>query len=144
MQGTFDDELFVGLGDLKAAVDDDSAANVAEPSATELETCPRGGTGVPRGAGRIIMKGAALSVASGWYAKISEGAYSDVIRDALLKAVVERPPLAVSAIADRCQALMTRRGGQAREGGTHGRRRGLSEALSNDKLFVALCPQTKR
>ena len=33
-----DDELFVGLGDLSAAVDDDSAADVAEPSAAELAT----------------------------------------------------------------------------------------------------------
>ena len=55
-----------------------------------------------------------VSIASGWYAKISEGAYGAVIRDALLKAVVERPPLKVSAIADRCQALMTRRGGSMR------------------------------
>ena len=34
-----DDELFgVGLGDLSVAVDDDSAADVAEPSAADLET----------------------------------------------------------------------------------------------------------
>ena len=38
MQDSSDDELFVGLGDLSVAVDDDSAADVAEPSAAELET----------------------------------------------------------------------------------------------------------
>ena len=58
--------------------------------------------------------GAALAIASGWYAKIADGAYGDVIQDPLLKAVVERPPLKVSAIADRCQALATRRGGSMR------------------------------
>ena len=109
-----DDELFVGLGDLKAAVDDDSAASVAEPSSTELETFRAVELACLEGRRITTEAGAALSVASGWYAKISEGAYGAVIRDALLKAVVERPPLKVSAISDRCQALYTRRGGQAR------------------------------
>ena len=109
-----DDELFVGLGDLSAAVDDDSAADVAEPSAAELETFRAVELASLEGRRINAEAGAALAIASGWYAKISEGAYGAVIRDALLKAVVERPPLKVSAIADRCQALYTRRGGQAR------------------------------
>ena len=109
-----DDELFVGLGDLSAAVDDDSAADVAEPSSTELDAFRAVELACLEGRRIATEAGAALSIASGWYAKISEGAYGAVIRDALLKAVVERPPLKVSAIADRCQALYTRRGGQAR------------------------------
>ena len=109
-----DDELFVGLGDLSAAVDDDSAADVAEPSSTELDAFRAVELACLEGRRIATEAGAALSIASGWYAKISEGAYGAVIRDALLKAVVERPPLKVSAIADRCQALMKRRGGQAR------------------------------
>jgi len=110
-----DDELFgVGLGDLSVAVDDDSAADVAEPSSTELEALRAVELACLEGRRITTEAGAALSVASGWYAKISEGAYGAVIRDALLKAVVERPPLKVSAIADRCQALYTRRGGSMR------------------------------
>ena len=84
--------------------------------------------------------GAALSIASGWYAKISEGAYGAVIRDALLKAVVERPPLKVSAIADRCQALCTRRGGQARSRGTHNGGRRLPAALPAGELLPGPLP----
>ena len=114
MQDSSDDELFVGLGDLSVAVDDDSAADVAEPSAAELETFRAVELACLEGRRITHEAGAALSTASGWYAKVSEGAYGAVIRDPLLKAVVERPPLKVSAIADRCQALMTRRGGQAR------------------------------
>ena len=108
-----DDELFVGLGDLSAAVDDDSAADVAEPSSTELDAFAAVELACLEGRRITTEAGAALSIASGWYAKISEGAYGAVIRDALLKAVVERPPLKVSAIADRCQALYdtTRRPG---------------------------------
>ena len=75
-----DDELFVGLGDLSAAVDDDSAAGrrravldrVGNFRAVEL-ACLEGR--------RIATEaGAALSIASGWYAKISEGAYGAVIQ----------------------------------------------------------------
>ena len=110
-----DDELFgVGLGDLSVAVDDDTAADIAEPSAAELETFRAVELACLEGRRIDTEAGAALSTASGWYAKIADGAYGAVIQDALLKAVVERPPLKVSAIADRCQALMTRRGGQAR------------------------------
>ena len=109
-----DDVLFVGLGDLSAAVDDDGAADNAEPSSTELDAFRAVELACLEGRRITTDAGAALSIASGWYAKISEGAYGAVIRDALLKAVVERPPLKVSAIADRCQALYTRRGGQAR------------------------------
>ena len=114
MQDSSDDELFVGLGDLSAAVDDDTAADVAEPSSTELDAFRAVELACLEGRRIDTEAGAALSVASGWYAKIGEGAYGAVIRDPLLKAVVERPPLKVSAIADRCQALATRRGGQAR------------------------------
>ena len=113
MQDSSDDELFVGLGDLSAAVDDDSAADVAEPSSTELDAFRAVELACLEGRRINTESGAALSTASGWYAKILEGAYGAVIQDPLLKAVVERPPLKVSAIADRCQALMKRRGGQA-------------------------------
>ena len=110
-----DDELFgVGLGDLSVAVDDDSAASVAEPSSTELETFRAVELACLEGRRITTEAGAALAIANDWYAKIADGAYGAVIQDALLKAVVERPPLKVSAIADRCQALMKRRGGQAR------------------------------
>jgi len=114
MQDSSDDELFVGLGDLSVAVDDDAAAAVAEPSAAELEAFRAVELACLEGRRIDTEAGAALSIASGWYAKVSEGAYGAVIRDPLLKVVIERPPLKVSAIADRCQALMTRRGGQAR------------------------------
>ena len=75
MQDSSDDELFVGLGDLSAAVDDDTAADVAEPSSTELETFRAVELACLEGRRIDTEAGAALAIASGWYAKISEGAY---------------------------------------------------------------------
>ena len=107
MQDSSDDELFVGLGDLSVAVDDDSAADVAEPSSTELDAFRAVELACLEGRRINAEAGGALSIASGWYAKTSEGAYGAVIQDPLLKAVVERPPLKVSAIADRCETSLT-------------------------------------
>ena len=88
MQDSSDDELFVGLGDLSAAVDDDTAADVAEPSSTELDAFRTVELACLEGRRINTDAGAALATASGWYAKVSEGAYGSVIEDALLKAVV--------------------------------------------------------
>lgn len=110
-----DEALFgVGVGDLSLAVDDDSEATVAEPSASELEAFRALELACLEGLSADVDAGAALEVARGWYEKIAAGAYASVVADALLKQVVERPPLKVTAINDRCQALAAKRGHRAR------------------------------
>ena len=68
MQDSSDDELFVGLGDLSAAVDDDTAADVAEPSSTELDAFRTVELACLEGRRINTDAGAALATASGWYA----------------------------------------------------------------------------